>query len=130
EAGPRPKRALTVVGLVVVAASAVFGADPAGIRERVLGSATPEARAPAASRQAGGSTDSTVGTATTKPAQTVLRSEPWWQGVTTLQGAGPMTAPPFSVDAGAIQWRVQGTRQHRPPARQAGGAPRPVVKSP
>ena len=74
---PRPTRALTILGLAVLAASAVFGADPAGIRERVLGSSTPEARAPAPSRQAGGSTQTTLGTATTRPSQTVLRSQPW-----------------------------------------------------
>ena len=96
---PRPKRALTVLGLVVLAASAVFGADPAGIRERVLGSATAESRSAAVSRQANRSTDTTLGTATTRPAQTVLRSQPWWQGVTTLQGTVGGTLANYAVTA-------------------------------
>ena len=124
--GSAPKRVLAGVGLVVLAASAVFGANPYGVRDRLLGSVTPEARPPAASRLVDGPA------ATTPPGgagegATVLRSQPWWQKLTTLEGAGNMAAPPFAVDDGAIQWRVRWTCQTGRLVVQAPASPRPVV---
>ncbi len=121
--GDAVRRALTGVGLVLLAASAVFGANPYGVRDRLLGSVTPEARPAAVSRVASEST------ATTAPAEraTVVRSQPWWQALTTLEGVGPMTAPAFSVDAGAIQWRVKWTCQSGRIVVRAVGSRRPVV---
>ncbi|MFN2607461.1 MAG: DM13 domain-containing protein, partial [Acidimicrobiales bacterium] len=135
----RRARALTALGLVVLAASAVFGADPWGVREAVLGSATPAARAAAVSRAAGA--DATAaGTATAaaaattvapastvKPRATTLRSEPWWQGVATLSGTGATTTTPFTIGDDAIQWRLRYTCQSGHLTVGAPGRPRPLV---
>jgi hypothetical protein len=34
------------------------------------------------------------------------RSQPYWTPVTTLEGSGGTTTRPFTIDAGALQWRV------------------------
>ncbi|MDQ3354770.1 MAG: DM13 domain-containing protein [Actinomycetota bacterium] len=95
-------RAATSIGLLVLVASAVLGGNPFGLRERLMGSATPEARPAAASRAAG---EAPVAP-TMESQETVLRSQPWWQGVATLEGDGATNAEPFTIDEGAIQWRV------------------------
>jgi hypothetical protein len=81
--------------------------DLFGVRERVLGSATPEPRAPAISRDAGGAAGPAIASPTTAQAPTVLRSQPWWQGVADLKGNGSTTPAGFTIDGGAIQWRVR-----------------------
>ncbi len=81
-----------------------MGANLFGMRDRLLGSATPEARPAAVSRTADGS--ATTPTVITEPQETVLRSQPWWQRVATLEGSGPTTSAPFTIDDAAIQWRV------------------------
>ncbi len=91
------------VGLVLVLASAVFGSNVNGIRDRVLGSVTPEPDTVAGARVAG-----TAG-ATAAAAQTRVRSQPWWQLVTTLRGTSSVTADALTIDDGAIQWRVRWT---------------------
>lgn len=101
-----PQRALSALGLLAVVASALMGGNVLGSREALWGSETPEARAPAASREVdGGPTPSTV----TGAEETVLRSQPWWQGLTTLEGVGSMTTSPFTVAADSLQWRVKWT---------------------
>ena len=73
-----PQRALTLVGLLAVAVSALVGGNVLGTRERLWGSETPTARAVAGSRTAGGG-DGDVATPTTAAAgsgQTILRSQP------------------------------------------------------
>lgn len=126
---PASKRLLTGVGLLVLAASAVFGFDPYGVREKVLGSATAPARPAAVSREAGDGTATTLGDPRARAGETVLRSQPWWQGVTTLSGTGPMTTPPFTIDAGAIQWRVRWTCQTGRLVVQVPGSARQAVNS-
>lgn len=124
-----PKLALTGFGLFVLLASAVFGFDPYGVRERVLGSATAPPRAPAVSRAAGAGPPPTLGTSL--PAdRTVLRSQPWWQGVTTLSGTGPVTAAPFEIDRRAIQWRARWTCATGRLLVQVDVGARPVVDQP
>ncbi len=105
---PRPaKRAVTALGLLALAASAVVGGNLFGLREQVLGPGTPPARPAAVSRAADEAATTPV---TTAPAQeTVLRSQPWWQEVTVLEGDGATTTAPFTIDEGAIQWRVTWT---------------------
>ena len=125
---PGPRRALVGLGLMVLLASAIFGADPYGVRERVLGSATAKPRAAASSRDAGATTDNGQ-TATTAPQQTVLRSEPWWQGVSTLDGTGSMPTQSFTIASGAIQWRVKWTCRTGHLLVQPAGASRPIVNS-
>lgn len=79
--------------VVVVAGSAVYGANLFGIRDRL----EPVAKIPTPAAHgvpAGGS------------GQPVLASYPWWQGVTTLQGTGSEMQP-VVIGGGALQWRVQ-----------------------
>lgn len=102
---PISQRALSALGLLAVVASALVGGNAFGTREALWGSETPEARAPAASREAGGPTPTTVAPAE----QTRVRSQPWWQGVATLEGVGSTTTRPFTIADGALQWRVRWT---------------------
>lgn len=125
---PRSRRVLSAVGLVVLAASAVVGANPSGLRERLLGSATPEARPAATGRTADGGPPATAPvTVTTAPLKTVLRSQPWWQPVSVLEGRGPTRAAPFTISPDAIQWRARWTCQTGRLLVQAAGTPRPLV---
>ncbi len=120
------KRALAGAGLLLLAASAVFGANPYGVRDRLLGSVTPEARPAVGSRLA----DGPPAPAAIRPDSgraTVLRSQPWWQKLATLEGTGTGSAPVFTVDSGAIQWRVRWTCQTGRLVVEAPGARRPVV---
>lgn len=96
------------LGLLALVASALFGGNVLGVREHFLGSETPTARPAAVSRAADGAGP---GSAALTPKQTVLRSQPWWQGVTTLEGVGPTTTAAFAIDDAAIQWRVTPTCQ-------------------
>lgn len=93
------RRGLTMLGLVALGASALFGANVFGVRDRVLGTATPPPKRVAVSPFAA------VKTAAT-PQKTVLRSYPWWQRVTRLHGDAATTAA-FAIDSGATQWRVR-----------------------
>jgi len=118
----RAKSALAGLGVLALLASAILGSDAFGLRSRVFGSARPAPRPPAVSRLAD------APTATTIPApKTVLRSQPWWQGVTTLSGVGPMAPPAFSVSDDAVQWRVKWTCQSAQLKVTAPGRSRPVV---
>jgi hypothetical protein len=91
-----------VLGVVVLTASAVFGADPWGVRDRLLGSAVAPPAPVASSRDAGRPTPA-------PPVTSVLRSVPWWQGVRTLRGAGSMTVPGLAIAGNALQWRATWT---------------------
>lgn len=102
---PAPQRALSALGLLAVVASALVGGNVAGSRERLWGSETPVARPAAASRVADSPTQTTVAARH----QSVVRSQPWWQGLTKLEGVGSRTAPPFTVAEDAVQWRVKWT---------------------
>ncbi len=99
------QRALTALGLLAVVASALVGGNVLGSRERLWGSETPVARPAAASREVGGPTETTVAAGN----ETVLRSQPWWQGITKLDGVGPTTTTPFTVADNSLQWRVRWT---------------------
>lgn len=116
------RRALTALGLLALAASAVFGGNFFGVRERFLGSETPEARPVAVGRDALSSKATTA-----PPKQTVLRSYPWWQGVRKLEGVGTMTTPTFMIDGGAVQWRLKWACQSGRLIVQAPNRPRPLV---
>lgn len=118
-----PKRgALTALGLLALVATAVLGGNLFGLRERVLGPATPQARPAAASRSADPSTP-----ADAKVEETVLRSQPWWQSLGTFEGTGPMTTPAFTVTDDAIQWRVTWTCDQGNLVVRAGSEPEPMV---
>lgn len=130
---PRPppgaglRRGLSLLGLLALLASALFGGNVLGVRERFLGSETPEARPAAATRAAEGVAPSAP--TTQPPRETVLRSQPWWQGVTKLEGVGLMTSP-LTIDNSAIQWRVRWTCQASHLLVRTSGQARAVVDAP
>ncbi|MGI8425637.1 MAG: DM13 domain-containing protein [Actinomycetota bacterium] len=100
---PAPKmgrRILTWLGLISVTLSAVMGSNMFGVRDRLLGSATPEPAPPAASRVAGAE-------AALAATPTRLRSHPWWQDVTTIEGTGNTESSVFTIAKEAIQWRMK-----------------------
>jgi hypothetical protein len=107
---PRPQQVLSLLGLLAVVASALVGGNVFGARERLWGSETPSARPAAGSRVAGDpGPEHPTQTTTVARDQTVLRSQPWWQGLTKLEGTGSTTATPFNVAEDAVQWRVKWT---------------------
>ena len=107
---PRSQRALSVLGLLAVVASALVGANAFRARERLWGSESPEARPAAGSRVAGdAAAESPTQTTAAGRSATLVRSQPWWQGLTTLEGTGSTTARPFTVASDAVQWRVKWT---------------------
>lgn len=119
------RNAAAVVGLLALIASALIGGNALGLRERLLGSETPVARPAAGSRASGGAGEAPA--AATAPSSTVLRSQPWWQGVTTAEGSGSMSSPGFSIGADAIQWRVESTCQTGRLLARVPGVARPVL---
>jgi hypothetical protein len=96
-----------VFAVLVVALSAVVGGEYFGLRARLWGSATPEARPVASGRDLLDPATAAPGVPLpARAAATVLRSQPWWQGVRALEGTGPATPATVAIDSGAIQWRV------------------------
>ncbi len=85
--------------LVVMAASAAYSANVEGLRDRYAPPATRLAEReprPVA-----------VPDEVAAPARDLSsRSQPWWQPLTTLSGEGNTTTEAFTVDRGALQWRV------------------------
>jgi len=116
----RGRGLLTAGGVALVVASALLGSNMFGLRDSLLGSATPEPAPSVASRVAGEAPATT-------PERTRLRSQPWWQEVTVLEGAGPTTAAPFTIVDSAIQWRVKGTCQSGRLVVQAPQRPKPLI---
>lgn len=101
-------RSLGWIGAVAILVSAVISSNVFDVRDRLFGTATPDAAAPAAGRVAG---PAGQGTVAAPAVPTSLRSQPWWQEVKTLEGIGTMAAPTFTVAEGAVQWRVTWTCQ-------------------
>jgi hypothetical protein len=79
--------------LLVLLATAAYGGDFLGIRQRLQPAPAPAAPV------AHGVTPSSGGTP-------VLASQPWWQNVTTVQGAST-DMPTVTIGQGAIQWRAE-----------------------
>lgn len=100
--GPGRSRRPVVTWLAVaaLAVAAVFGSNAFSIRDRLLGSALPDPVAPVASRSVGHPA------ASGQLERTSLRSAPWWQAVTTVEGPAGAATVPFSVDPRASEWRV------------------------
>ncbi|MBW3556732.1 MAG: DM13 domain-containing protein [Actinobacteria bacterium] len=65
-----------------------------------------------------------------------IRSQPWWQPLTTLRGAGSATTETFTIDRHALQWRVKwkcsdGSFGAIPvPESRRGARPRPLAQAP
>jgi hypothetical protein len=113
------------VALVALAASALVAVDPSGVRERVFGSVGPPRRA-AGSRIAG--EWSTTHSRRAAPGHTtLLRSEPWWQDLGTLQGNGSAVAPALSIDGGATQWRLRWSCDRGALVVRMVARPRPLI---
>lgn len=100
----RVRRVAAAVGLLILVAGAVYGGDFLDVREELLGLPTP--RPPAAGRSAEGPSPSDGGRGVS-PGRTLIRSNPWWQEVTTLEGTAGPGSRTVSVDEGALQWRVE-----------------------
>lgn len=115
------RRALSAVGLLVLAASFVVGADLFGVRGELFGKATPPPRESAFSR-----VDSAPATAT----KSVLRSQPWWQRVGRYRGVGPSAANLFRIGDGAIQWRATWSCQSGRFIVREAGQERPLIDEP
>lgn len=122
---PSPWRPSSILAVVAVLLAALFGGNFLGVRDDLLGAPTAAPRPVAAGRDLGGSTETTV--SAPGGAKTVLRSQPWWQGITTLQGTGSTTTAAFTVDAGAIQWRATWQCQTGHLRVSVPNRPRPIV---
>lgn len=119
---PRSRRLVGWVSVAALAATAVVGSNAFAVRDHLLGTATPNAAPPAVGRAAGGPTQATV-----PAAPTSLRSEPWWQDVTVLEGTGSTTSAPFTITPGVLQWRVKWSCQTGRLLVRAPKQTRPVV---
>ncbi len=117
------RRVLSALGVLIVAAAAILGGDLFGLRETLLGSATPAPRAAAVSPFV------SVGNRATG-AKTVLRSQPWWQGVRELSGSAATTPPAFNIEGDASQWRVKWTCRTGHLSVQASSQPHPLLDVP
>lgn len=124
--GVRPKHQLRAwLGVLAVGLSAIVGSNAFGVRDHFFEPATPQAAPPAAGRVAGGSSAPDAPAAPTQ-----LRSQPWWQDVTTVEGTGTTSSTPFTIMDGAVQWRVKGTCQTGRIVVRATSLSRPLVDAP
>lgn len=114
------RRTLVGIGLLGLAGSAAFGANPNGLRDRVF-VVIPEAKPAAVSRFAG------VAPQPGAPG-TVVRSQPWWQQVTALSGTGRLSPPAFEVDRNAKRVRVKWSCQSGSLVIRTPGESRPIVR--
>ena len=119
------RRGAPTFGLLVLIASLVVGADLFGTREALFGSATPAARTAASSR-----TDAFAPVATSAPAKSRLRSQPWWQQVARFDSAAPSTRPVFRISDGAIQWRARWSCTRGRFVVSGAGGSRPLIDAP
>ncbi len=116
----RLRQVLSWLGLGALIASAVVGSNVFSVRDRLLGSALPESVRPVASRVAG----MEAGSIAADP--TALRSAPWWQDVTTIEGLGATTSS-FTVERSAIQWRMTSSCESGRLLVRVPGEPRPLI---
>ena len=111
------RRAGPALGLLLLTASLVVGADLFGARAALFGTAAPPPRAAASTRvDPFTSVDNSR-----RPVKTSLRSQPWWQEVGRFDAKQGVSR--FRVGEGAIQWRVKWTCERgqfvvRSPARE------------
>lgn len=98
----RLPRMWSTIGVIIVAVGALIGGNVFGLRDRLTGTWEPTAQPVAVSRNATQTSASIVA-----PQESVLRSYPWWQTLTTFQGTGsPATPPSFTIGAKALQWKI------------------------
>lgn len=106
--------------MAVLAVATVIGSNLYSVRERIVGSALPDPVVPVTSRIA------TPAATADEPARTALRSTPWWQTVTAVEGEGA-TSVPITIDERAIDWRVSWSCDTGRLRIAARGQARPVV---
>lgn len=119
-----PRRGRTVLiwlSLTVVVAAAVVAGNVGGLRDDLFGSNTLAPKPAAVSGGATGSPD------TTAAGSTPLRSQPWWQAVTVLDGVGASNPAPFTIGDGAIQWRVKSSCETGQIVVRMAARPKPVI---
>ena len=125
---PSPWHPAGVLAVVAVLFAALLGGNFLGWRDSLIGAPTappaPVASGRDASAAPGGATATTA--VAGAPAKSVLRSQPWWQGVTTLQGTGSTTAT-VNIDSGAIQFRASWQCQTGHLAVTSDTRPRPFI---
>jgi hypothetical protein len=121
------RRGLTALALVALAASAVLGSDLFGLRAELFGVEAPEARPAVGSRTVGDRPNVAEPAAPAEAEGTLLRSQPWWQGLRTAEGQGQRVLDPITVGADAIQWRVNATCEGSSVSVRVEGAAEPLV---
>lgn len=89
------------LGLLAVVVGAVVGSNAFSIRDELFGSAVPKPAPVAGSRNGFSPIEQGA------PTRTKLRSQPWWQDLTTLKGTGSARSSAFTVAGSAIQWRLR-----------------------
>jgi len=117
----RSRHLLSWSAVALLAVGAVLASNVFLIRDRLLGSALPAAIEPVTSRVAGSSPQE-------PPAETSLRSAPWWQTVTTFEGTGSATTlDAFAIRRDASDWRVTWSCTSDDLVVRAEGRSRPLV---
>ncbi|MGH9179295.1 MAG: hypothetical protein ACRD0N_12175 [Acidimicrobiales bacterium] len=106
--------------MAALATACVVGSNAFSVRDRLLGTALPDAEAPATSRHAG---EPAPGEAE----RMALRSAPWWQVVATLEGTGNTRPDPFTIDRRAVDWRVTTSCEQGRLVVRSSGQQRPLV---
>lgn len=101
------RRSLGALILLIMAATAVYGGDVFGLRERLP---------PPATRIAASAADPFIPVEQDVPRgeASVRRSDPYWVPVQRFEGSGPRITPTFPIDPLALQWRVNWRCQKGP----------------
>lgn len=126
------RRAAGTLILVAMGLSAAYSANAWDLRDRFLPPVTRlDDRAPAPAVALPDTAVAIPNPAVAAPAHD-RRSQPWWQPLITLQGEGAATTEEFSVDARALQWRVnwrceQGSFRVVPAQPSGQALPRPLA---
>lgn len=115
------RRVLTWLGVIALVVSAVLGSNLFSVRDKLFGSAVPEPARPAANRNAFTPIHNTA------RVETSLRSNPWWQNLTSLHGTSTVRSLKLTIGAGAIQWRVKTSCRSGRLLVRVAGQPEPLV---
>lgn len=117
---------LAWLGVSALVFSAAVGGNQFGLRDRLAGSGAREPKEPAASRVA----DRPTPASSAPRAETLVRSQPWWQAVTILDGGKGTTKSRVVIDEAAMQWRVRGMCESGRLVVTVPGRPKPVLEAP
>ena len=95
----RGRRVAAWLAIAALGVCLVIGSNVFTVRERLVGSALPDEVRPATSRVV-------TPASSTEAEPTALRSAPWWQTVTSVDGEAGSTSVPITIDRSAVDWRV------------------------